>query len=254
MRPRGFTDRPVCLLALVLVFGAVPAPAFAGYVHIDATPATGPAPLTVHVYAVAEPDESRPYFVCVHLEYGDGQRADQCDCTYCGGYNDGSNDVDKVIARAEIGGDHDYPCPGIYHLRAWTDPSYCAACDTVYQTVTVGQPTVPIPPLYAIYSNDGMTCQVVAQGTLSVSLFASSTIDWGDGSPVEPFAWTSVVSGFETPTHDYTQNGDFEVRIVDSWDNAACPRSWPLGMAVEIPGNQTHVQVATWGYVKTLYR
>jgi hypothetical protein len=106
--------------------------------------------------------------------------------------------------------------------------------------------------LAPIYANEGRTCKLAAVGEIPLGYITDTTVDWGDGSPVEPFTWRSDYRGLETPYHDYAQDGEYTVRVTNTFLCAYADLD--LSVTLSIPGITTPVQTKTWGGIKALYR
>lgn len=211
----------------------------------SAGPLSGAAPLTLRVRASAQTDATVPYFACLYIDWGNGAPFGRCDfCYECDG--------DNIIAGIFVDEEHGYQCPGTYDVRVYTNPDLCAQCDTLRTTVTVTVPDPPTASLIPVYANDGRTCKLAVVGDIPVDYIAAVSVDWGDGSPLEPFTWRPDHYGLETPYHDYAQDGQYAARVFNSFVCAYV--DLVLETPVTVPGYTTPVHTATWGAVKAMYR
>ena len=197
---------------VVLGVLSLPAIAAAGTLQATLSPLSGPAPLTVHATALATPDGHRCHEVCARFDFGTGDAIHECGWLYpC--------DPDKALAAAIIDEERVLACPGTYTVTAYVDPYYCASCPVYTWEVIVGDPEYTVS---LAFGATGRVCRFVAAGNLGKPSIGASTIDWGDGSEVEHFAWQGTASPFESPWHFYPRDGEFEVRIVNTYVGNGC--------------------------------
>lgn len=144
---------------------------------------------------------------------------------------------------------HVYDCPGRYTIVVCAYPFY--DCNII------GAGTVTIQPLGGfelfVTSEGHNEVHVETADVINPSKIVESTVDWGDGSPVEPFAWTAYTdSTLCLPPHTYANLGDFDISVINRY-GGDCPfeRSDSLRVRIE---TLTPVDHRSWGAIKVLYR
>lgn len=216
-----------------------------GYLAVESVePVSGDVPHVVRVRAESQADPASPVGVCIQIDWGDGTNYYRCEPCFSYPYCNGVDDIAFILADEE----HVYTCPGSYEIRVSTPYNACA-CEPVLATVTVG--AAEPARLAPVYADNGRTCKLYAVGNLLLGYVVSSTIDWGDGSPVASFTWRDDHYGLETPYHAYTMDGEHTVNVTTRMQGG-CDVVLPVTLT--IPGTTTATQLTTWGHLKSLYR
>jgi hypothetical protein len=145
---------------------------------------------------------------------------------------------------------HVYDCPGTYTIIVY-------AYFDMMEPLLIGSGTVAIQPLpgfaLVLTSGGNNEVQLETADVINQSNIVESTVDWGDGTDVEPFVWIACSdSTLCLPPHKYPHLGDFDIVVVNRYDGE-CPfeRSDSLRVSVD---TLTPVDHRTWGAIKALYR
>jgi hypothetical protein len=146
---------------------------------------------------------------------------------------------------------HTYAADGAYTITA----TAITGCPGNTNTVVAQVHASPEFPLYSESQGENWI-QPATSDPLEIVKLRRSTIDWGDGNPIEEFEWISCKEGVLcVPRHDYASAGVYtiEARIeyLDAWEGTCYERVATLQATI---GPQTPVQNTTWGAIKTLYR
>jgi hypothetical protein len=143
-----------------------------------------------------------------------------------------------------------YDCPGTYTISIY-------AYFDFMEPQLIARGTVAIQPLpgfeLVVTSGGNNEVHLETADVINRSKIMESTVDWGDGTPAEPFAWVSCSnSTLCLPPHTYTDLGDFDILVVNRY-GGACPfeRSDSLQVTID---TLTPVESRSWGAIKAFYR
>jgi PKD repeat protein len=149
---------------------------------------------------------------------------------------------------------HEYATPGTYLIEA-IDYYGCGGSAPVVNTiecVVTAAPSFNLAP-----SISGRAVRLSTADLIERDRIAASTIDWGDGTPIELFQWGACpdTTTICTPEHIYATDGTYTVQVINEYlpDSFSCFST--VGSAVPINiGSPTPVRHRTWGKLKALYR
>jgi hypothetical protein len=220
----------------------MPADVSAGEFNASLAPLHGSTPLTVFMNASGSPDPENCHLICAHYDFGNDAKYGECGWLYpC--------DPQKAFAGVWIDTTYVLPCPGIYNVTAYVDESHCRECPSFAWQVVVD----PSPFDLAVICDPRETsCRLVAVGTVPLEYMLASTVDWGDGSGLETFAWVEEDGLLAGPSHDFGEAGYYTVQVINDIRGAgrSCPQT---ATVVANPGYTTPVYQSTWGKIKALY-
>lgn len=145
---------------------------------------------------------------------------------------------------------HVYDCPGTYTISVY-------AYFDVMPPGLIGRGTVAIPPLpgfgLVVTSGGSNEVHLETADAINQSKIIESTVDWGDGTPIQQFTWTSCSDSTRClPLHTYSHLGEFDIVVVNRY-GGACPFERSDGVRVSID-TLTPVESQSWGAIKALYR
>jgi hypothetical protein len=205
-------------------------------------PVKGTAPLTVLVTASGRPVDCGGE-ICASIDLGDGLQP-LVKCAAC--YSWEGCDGDRICAYLYWGLSYTFACPGTYTVTAQSD---CAPCQTYRFDIEIEPARFY---LGATCDPTGTTCGLFATGSIDLAHIVRSTIDWGDGGPIEEFTWRAHDGWFEAPSHDFGTDGYFTVRVANEIVGTGC--AWTQSaVVIANPGYTTPVVHSTWGKIKMLY-
>lgn len=230
-------------LATLLLPGVTVHAAHAGSFHATFDgPFSGTAPLTVVVSATGDAgNEDACHSICGRVEFGADNFVTNCGWLYpC--------DPELAYAGLWMEAIGDLVCPGTYVIKAYATEG-CTNCPDYSWHVEVA---APVLNLFSICDPSGTGCLVFASGTLDTDHIVRSSVDWGDGTPVEEFTWDQTGGGYRVPPHNFPESGHFTVKVSNEIEGIGCAWTQQAQIIVN-PGYTTPVQASTWGRVKALY-
>ena len=174
----------------------------------------------------------------VVVDWGDGT-SDWLDCVRVGG--------GPCDGRAP----HTYAAGGTYTITVAALTGCPGSSTEVFADVHAS----PEFPLYAKSAGDNWV-QVATDDPLEITKLRRSTIDWGDGTPIEEFQWVGDEGGeICAPRHDYESPGEYtiiaRIEYLGAWQDTCYER---VGTLDAVVGDQTPAESTTWGAIKALYR
>lgn len=147
---------------------------------------------------------------------------------------------------------HTYAAPGTYTITMQPITG-CGAGSALSIYVEVDDaPDLPL----VVVSQGASQVRVLTTEPPITSVPLRSTVDWGDGSPVEEFEWAGCgENAFCTPPHYYVDSGEYEVRVRIEYIGAIEQPCYERETAVVASiGPSTPVRRSTWGAIKALYQ
>ena len=211
---------------------------------VEATPANDAAAASSCMGLSAQ-----PMFLCVNLWYKNGGGSIPRHESVMLHWGDGT--VTWVdMAQGTV--PHTYAAAG--HYTIVMEPlSGCGAGSSM--SVPVQVQAAPELPL-VVLPQGLQQIRVLTTEQLDTGQTLRSTIDWGDGAPLEAFEWTGCTeTTLCTPPHDYADPGEYTLRVrveyIGAWEGACYEREATLQAVI---GVATPVHTATWGAIKALYR
>ncbi len=208
-------------------------------INVEPQPAEGTAPLEVNFSGVVY-GEMCPCAISYTVFFGDGSS------------HSGSFSADEIAAGENtfsVG--HTYECPGLYRLKA-TVGNCCDSGEMKYKYISVEKPQVTLVPLYLSYRGSPAAVKIATLSDFVSKSISQSTINWGDGTPIETFVWEIGSGYFATPPHLYTSDGTFVVSVKNEYVGERC--SFNHISVVEVhAGKPLASRASTWGSIKSLF-
>jgi hypothetical protein len=199
---------------------------------VNATPATGVAPLSVSVNGKV------PRVPAIDINMG-GETSEVREYQW---------DPYNPYGCSDFSAQHQFDCPGTYTISVY-EHGYPDSLTTT--TVTVSPPS---KPYLFVFSGDGPDeAYVATHWYVAERTFAYATVDWGDGTN-ETFTFLQRGTYFGTPNHLYKADGEYTATMTLHYAYQYCSWEESVSAPVKVPNPGLPTHQLTWGAVKTLYR
>jgi len=145
---------------------------------------------------------------------------------------------------------HTYAAEGTYTI-IMTPHSGCSGWNSIVADVYVA----PELPLHAESQGEDWI-ELATTDALELDKLLRSTVDWGDGSPLQEFEWASGEGGVLcTPRHDYAGPGEYAIQVDLEYRSSTVGSCYEREATFQAAiGTPTPVHTSTWGGIKALYQ